>query len=52
MYEKARRSIENDENVRTQRAWQALVEQIQQVEELARRQVRLSSGFMSHYHES
>jgi hypothetical protein len=52
MYEKARRSIENDENVRTQRAWQALVEQIQQVEELARRQVRLSSGFMSHYHGS
>jgi hypothetical protein len=52
MYERARRSIESDENVRTQRAWQALVEQIQQVEELARRQVRLSSGFMSHYHGS
>jgi len=52
MYEKARQSVQNDVVVRAEPAWQERVQQIEALEWLARRQVRLSRGFMSEYHGS
>lgn len=52
MYRRARQSIESDELVRTQPCWQQMIRQIEAVEELARRQISLSSAFMSDYHGS
>ena len=52
MYERACNSIRNDPVVRGQPSWQKLLQDIEQAQELARRQVRLASRIMSDYHGS